>query len=633
MIRSIFIQTEDTAAFSRNGFVRKPLLSAQQVKTLAALYSQHFPKGTEDFFSSTFLEDIALKETISQQLCEILLPAIAPYIENYKVLGAQFLVKNPGTGGQMPYHQDWTIVNEAADRSLTAWIGLEDITVNNGAIKAIPGSQQFSRELRAPGNFDALADIQQTLDGYAQTFTMAAGEAFIFDHSLMHGSGKNITTKPRVAVALGLTHKDAPLVFHHRKNETTFDAYAVPDNFFITFPNHGQPPSGLSAFKTIPQPLKKIVPAELIAFMKDLSAIHPTTPVPPLFKDASLQAAFDRDGYVKINLLNEAEATLLKAYYLSLQHDHIGDYGFHISLENTNAGYIDGVFKNLFDTVLPKLDAVLDSYKAFTASYVIKEAGLQNIVPPHQDWTFVDEEQFSSATVWIPLMDVTKNNGALGVIKGSHRVFNYPRMSPSPQSRALLSDHAFTLFPYVEVIDMKAGEALIFNNRTVHASPPNVSGTTRIAAGIGITQKQAQLQHYYQLPGKEELVEVYNVDASFFTTYNNAKLSACFTAGQAPEGLQKTNTFRKTTPVLSKKEMIQLVSTIEGASVNTGLMNELAGLYNYNADGTPKQPKAAVEAERSTEPVIEAEHDTRTFFQKYTLPNIIAEVKHRLKKI
>src|SRR6185312_16322921 len=104
MIRSIFIKPEDSTAFARHGFVRKPLLSAQQVGALASLYEQHFPKGTEQFFSSTFLQDVALKEMISNQLCDILLPAIAPYIENYKVLGAQFLVKNSGEGGEMPYH-------------------------------------------------------------------------------------------------------------------------------------------------------------------------------------------------------------------------------------------------------------------------------------------------------------------------------------------------------------------------------------------------------------------------------------------------------------------------------------------------------------------------------------------------
>jgi ectoine hydroxylase-related dioxygenase (phytanoyl-CoA dioxygenase family) len=642
MMRSIFIRPEDTTAFARNGFVRKPLLDAQQVEALTALYMRHFPNGTDKFFSCTYLEDITLKETISKQLCEILVPAIAPYIENYKVLGAQYLVKNSGTGGEMPYHQDWTIVNETTDRSITTWIGLDDINESNGALRAIPGSHQFSRTLRGPGNFDALADVQQTLDAYAHTLTMRAGEAFIFDHSLMHGSGKNTTRQPRIAVALGLAHKDAPLTFYHRKELNVFDAYPVPDNFFITFPNNGQAPAGLMPVETIQQPFKKIVPAELISFMKEHTDIYPTASIPPLFKDPSLQAAFDKDGYVKIKLLSAEEAADLKAYYLSLQHDHIGEYGFHISLENTNAGYINGVFKKLFNAVLPRLDDVLDNYKAFTASYVIKEAGLQNIVPPHQDWTFVDEEQFSSATVWMPLMDVNKNNGALGVIKGSHRIFNYPRSSPSPQSKSLLSDHAFNLFPYVEVIDMKAGEALIFNNRTVHASPPNISGITRIAAGIGITQKDAQLLHYYQEPGAAENINVYAVDESFFLNYNNSKLSGLYANNEPLTGLHKINTFRKAAPALSKEEITHMVSAIEGVSHNTALMAELADLYNYNTDGTPKtktttamsnnNPSENTQANTQPEKPNEQVSDTRTFFQKYTLPNIIAEIKYRLKK-
>ena len=129
------------------------------------------------------------------------------------------------------------------------------------------------------------------------------------------------------------------------------------------------------------------------------------------------------------------------------------------------------MFNKLFSTFVPKLDLLLDHYKTFTASYVIKRAGLQNIVPPHQDWSFVDEREFCSATVWVPLMDVNKNNGALGVIPGSHRLLNYPCSSPSHKP-SILSDHAFTLFPFVEIVDMKAGEALIFDNRLVHALRP-----------------------------------------------------------------------------------------------------------------------------------------------------------------
>ena len=364
----------------------------------------------------------------------------------------------------------------------------------------------------------------------------------------------------------------------------------------------------------------------------------------PLFNDPETQCHFEKDGYVKINLLNESEVKDLKEYYLSLKHDHIGQYGFHISLENKNADYVKGVFTKLFSVFVPKLDKVLTNYKTFTASYVIKEAGLQNIVPPHQDWSFIDEDQYCSATVWVPLMDVNKNNGALGVIKGSHKLFNYQRQSPSPQAKTVLSPHAFTLFPYVEVIEMKAGEALIFDNRTIHASPPNISGITRIGAGIGITQKDAQLLHYYQVPGKEEIVNVYSVDETFFPKYNNSVLSDLYNKGQSPSELKLLHSFKKNIPHIPDSEMKALVESLDGVKFNDSLVKELAELYNYNPDGTPKK-RESIESKKETQKINTNENvvnetiyaknsykDPRTFFEKYTPSNIIAEIKYRLGK-
>ena len=196
-----------------------------------------------------------------------------------------------------------------------------------------------------------------------------------------------------------------------------------------------------------------------------------------LFKEQKLQEQFEKDGYVKIPLLAQESIDSLMHYYQNQEFDNKIEAGFHISLDNQNESLVNEVSQKLMKALQPKSDLFFQDYQTFTASYVIKEPGKQNIVPPHQDWTFVDESQFCSATVWTPLVDVTEENGALAVIKGSHRLFNHFRSSPSPQSKSPLSDHIFTLFPYTQVIEMKAGEALVFDNRLIHASPPNLSDT------------------------------------------------------------------------------------------------------------------------------------------------------------
>ena len=348
-----------------------------------------------------------------------------------------------------------------------------------------------------------------------------------------------------------------------------------------------------------------------------------------LFKSPELQAKFEKEGYVKLPLLNGQEVDFLKSYYIHSNFDNKIEGGFHISLDNIDADLVTRVGKEIKKVLQPKTDELFDRGKVFTASFVIKEPGLKNIVPPHQDWTFVDENEFCSVTVWTALVDVTEENGALGVIPGSHKLFNHVRSSPSPQSKSPLADHIFTLFPFVEIVEMEAGETLIFNNKLIHASPPNLTNEPRIAVGIGVTQEEAQLKHFYQVPGSDPAeLAIYNVDESFYPWYNNARLSEFYGKGELPFGLAAVGRTERIVPDLSKKEMEDFVMTLEDAKVNTPLMNKLAKLFNYDPESEEKQQKMTSEsADRET-----VEQDDRGFFQKYSIGNIYREMVWRMTR-
>ncbi len=343
-----------------------------------------------------------------------------------------------------------------------------------------------------------------------------------------------------------------------------------------------------------------------------------------IFKNEEQQKQFIKDGFVLLQLLDAKEVDTLLNYYNNQQFDNKIEAGFHISLDNENEDLVKEVGSKIKEIVVPKTSDLLDNCKVFTASYVIKEPGLQNIVPPHQDWTFVDENQFCSATVWTALVDVTEQNGALGVIRGSHKIFDHKRSSPSPQSKSPLSDHVFTLFPFVEIIEMKAGESLIFDNRLIHASPPNLSDQARIAVGIGITQSEAQLKHYYQNPTSGKLEE-YEVDENFYTWFNNKRLSDLFDEGKSPSGLKKVREVERVVPDLSKEEMENLVQQLDGVEYNRPFMERLAKLFDYSIDGSKgedQEPELVV---------TETWTDKRSFFQKYSPGNVVREVSWRIK--
>lgn len=356
-----------------------------------------------------------------------------------------------------------------------------------------------------------------------------------------------------------------------------------------------------------------------------------------IFLDNEVQQEFEKNGFVKIQLLEDLEVEKLLSYYNAQNFDNKIEAGFHISLDNQNEGLVNEVSQKIIKEMQPKSDLFFQNYQTFTASYVIKEPGKKNIVPPHQDWTFVDENKFCSATVWTPLIDVTENNGALAVIKGSHRLFDHFRSSPSPQSKSPLSDHVFTLFPYTEVIDMKAGEALVFDNRLIHASPPNLSDKARVAVGIGITQQDASLKHYYQNPNKENELEVYEVSPSFFNFYNNKRLSGIYDNGEFPSGLKQLESIKRNVPDFSKEEMEKLVENLNGVTYNKDFMERLAKLFNYSASGEKLQIEKesiiehAIMEETKKEETKEVYKDPRSFFQMYTPSNIIKEIIWRLK--
>lgn len=123
----------------------------------------------------------------------------------------QIFWKPPKQGGVVAWHQDysyWTRTKPIAH--LTCWCGLDDSTKENGCLQYIPGSHQWGL-LPKPviaGELDGIKDFlnedQRKKFQSPQYAEVKAGEA-IFHHSLtLHGSGANISSKPRRAFVINV---------------------------------------------------------------------------------------------------------------------------------------------------------------------------------------------------------------------------------------------------------------------------------------------------------------------------------------------------------------------------------------------------------------------------------------------
>ena len=626
--------------FDLNGYVVLPFLNEKQIATLHSLFTETHPEVPEGFYSSSFSSDTKQKGLINESIENVLSDRVDDVFSDIKKLGSCFLNKKSGISGEMPIHQDWTVVDEPHFDSVTIWIPLQDVDEQNGAIQVIEGSHRFTNALRAPTLDDPFKNISGIIRKDLKTIRLKAGEAFIFSHALLHASPPNLSPESRIAVTYGLVSQQAELSFYHKNDDGLLEKYQVSEDFFQTYNTQiGSRPTNGKQTSVFPYKQTFITPSEYEQEKKKFAqrkARQMYTMI-PIFKDETKQAFFEKEGFAVFPLLNEEEVNDLKSFYFSLGLKDEKGFGFHVSMDQTDKDLCRKVREKIWGVAIPKLEDHLKDFKPFVASFVVKEVNPKGVVPAHQDWSFVADEEdgFSSITCWIALVDTHLDNGGMGVIKGSHTFMMNHRPSPSPQCPVPLSDHMFSIFPYLHTIDMKAGDVLMFDNRTFHASPPNTSDGIRLAAGVGITQKNARLVHYYMKPdGTFNTMLRYDVDEDFFLRYENATLSRMYDKGEYIDGYGTPVEVAYSYTQYSSDELVALIKEA-GNTFNVPMTEKLARLFGYSPDGQKKEDKSdPVSAPETTPETAEPEVwiDNRPFLIKYSPLNIGREIINRLKR-
>lgn len=625
-MREVFKDPTLAARFDRDGYIILPLLEDEQLSFALSLYHT-FPNNVNNTFdSSSFQEDTAAKTILNEQINQEIHASINEIFKNYKPLGSSFLTKRSGDDSIMPIHQDWTVVDENKYASITCWIPLVDTNQSNGAIQIIPGSHKFSNALRSPSLSVSFENCYTELLPFLETLNLKAGEAFIFNHALMHASHINQSGKDRIALTYGLTHKDAQL-FMYYNSEGKVSKYAMPDNMFIEYPKiRFQPQLGepVESFEY------KVPSLSFATFKLQLNLYKTSKKMKALFKDESHQEFFNHNGFLKLPALNTEQLEALKSLYTELNLNDDMGYGFHVGMDNRDKSLVAHMVESIKNICVSSVEDYLHETQLFTASFVIKEPNPKGVVPPHQDWSFVeDEEEYCSVTCWIPLQDVNMDNGCIGVIKGSNNFFTNHRPSPSPQIDTPLKEHMFTIFPFLDLIEMKAGEALFFNNKTIHASPPNTTNAPRLAVGLGFTQKEAKICHCNLKAGTTDTLLKYKIDKEFFLKYDNAQLSRMYDEGKMIEGYDIIEELPYEIDKLSAEEFTALMQEA-GNTYNAPLVGKIAKLFNYNPDGTKKEVSQQEPEEPKQEVSQVQELDSLPFWKVYTPLNIVREIKYRI---
>jgi hypothetical protein len=131
------------------------------------------------------------------------------------------------------------------------------------------------------------------------------------------------------------------------------------------------------------------------------------------------------------------------------------------------------------------------------------------------------------------------------------------------------------LFEYLTYEAVHAGDALAFNNRTIHAAMPNTTEEQRIALGIGMTPAQADLYHYFLKPGTTDRLLKLKVEDEFFVRYSNQALFDLYQSGKTPEYCQVEDELDYRFTPLSAADMSAMCE--RHGSVRNGMAVNLRG--------------------------------------------------------
>lgn len=184
------------------------------------------------------------------------------------------------------------------------------------------------------------------------------------------------------------------------------------------------------------------------------------------------------------------------------------------------------IYTKLTEELVPRCNQVLQSYKPIIANYIMKLPGGKGHVPLHQNWSLVNEEEFTSVSVWIALVDMGPENGMLSFVDGSHKHFRFPRGYWNGQRLDNIQEYVLGN-NLLEGQRVKAGDAIILDDSILHYSSLNQTPNTRLSMQIIMIPEESQGIYFHrEHPGNDQYdgeVEIFAIDEEFFFGFEHGK--------------------------------------------------------------------------------------------------------------
>jgi hypothetical protein len=295
-----------------------------------------------------------------------------------------------------------------------------------------------------------------------------------------------------------------------------------------------------------------------------------------IFKSEEHQRLFDKQGFVVLPFLTSEEVVQLNNLFDEL-HPDLNNGGFFSGSYSSDIDYKKKASNEIVKVFSRAYSDLFINYTPFGGAFLYKIPSTNSELAAHQDWTIVDEAKHVALNCWVPLCDVTKQNGALSILPGSH--FDNFNVIRAPTLPFFFSGNDDLVMKELVPMEVKAGTAVILNQSVIHYSPTNNTNKIRKAITAGVKSEGAQMYFHYKVPGKDEL-EVFEMDDDFLISFKNfgSDISKRPYLGksigaipykfpllqrqQVAEKIRQMNSFKNTTPLMQETFLRQIKNRI-----------------------------------------------------------------------
>lgn len=287
-----------------------------------------------------------------------------------------------------------------------------------------------------------------------------------------------------------------------------------------------------------------------------------------IFKSQEHQDIFDRQGFITLPFLLPEEIEILDKYF-DETHPNLIENGFVSGSYSSDFDYKKRASDKIVEIFTRAYEKYFKNYTPFGGAFLYKTPGNQSSLAAHQDWTIVNEDTDVALNCWVPLCDITAENGPIMIMPGSQ--YNKHKALRAPTLPFFFSGNDDVVMEQLEPMIVPAGSAVILNQSVIHYSPANTTNKIRKAITAGVKSSGAQMYFHYKIPN-ENLLEVFEENDDFLIRFDNFMQDI----GNRPKLGKSIGTIPYQLPSYSREELIKLIHQLKtnaGFTVNN-IVNE-----------------------------------------------------------